>query len=705
MGDEDFFSGFDFDDNTLEELELNAIASTQLQKKWQPPKKLAEDSDEDVIVLDQPPVAHNVALRQGRPSAHLTPNTEAAYASADAELEGEWAKAAHLKGKAPGNQDLEKRIAELEAEQIKLRNSEQEARATALARQGEIAIVRANYEKANKDFERKMDSMRQAHAEELAKHKSQLEASKKEQEKMTINNRFLQHDLEQESHKPKRMPTKVQPRITKRTGTGDGFNDAEVAKSPPKRERRRESPPKQSAKRQRTDSPGAAINVPPSLPLHFSEPEPDPFIPNLLSESTSLEELCTQHLPSDLKGPSLGSILLMFLSAAPSLVQVSRKILTLWTQSLQERYFSPISPLTSLLRTAFSSMTSSVVASLLEDTLPVLTRCINLVAIPLGRAALHPSTGLDLLHISELHDRIPTTSIFTLLLSLCEACVLDNTLQEFWRRLDIHFILLMLTKAQPIEQITTAITLLSNSIIEDESSSTFGPISADETLQAKQESGLIIRLTSLLFEVPIQSTLIPTQAEPSPLQIAKLHYSVLALFHRMCLTRYGRALLKRDPIFLGRVVKFLSTTLNEIYTFSDFESASLHTVLSDGVNLSVKIIYFLLFHEAASAETSVPEEEEQLALDTTRKLSTIHGGYHKFLLSMTRVAFTEDDGFFESEIHDEVSELAHKILDLTLSPEEGEHVASAVATPKASGKHAVRGIVNIDNDEDETMDG
>ena len=98
--------------------------------------------------------------------AVLDPETEAAFAAADAELgahESEpWAHAPHLAPKADNGievSSLQARIAELEAEQARLRQAEQEARNAALAKQGEIAIVRANQEKATKEYERRIAVM------------------------------------------------------------------------------------------------------------------------------------------------------------------------------------------------------------------------------------------------------------------------------------------------------------------------------------------------------------------------------------------------------------------------------------------------------------------------------------------------------------------------------------------------------------------
>jgi hypothetical protein len=65
------------------------------------------------------------------------------------------------------------------------------------------------------------------------------------------------------------------------------------------------------------------------------------------------------------------------------------------------------------------------------------------------------------------------------------------------------------------------------------------------------------------------------------------------------------------------------------------------------------------------------------------KLHAVHGGYHKFLVSLTRVAFSEQM-VFEAGIEDEVAEAAHGILDNVLGPEDGEAIMSAIETPRGT---------------------
>ena len=77
------------------------------------------------------------------------------------------------------------------------------------------------------------------------------------------------------------------------------------------------------------------------------------------------------------------------------------------------------------------------------------------------------------------------------------------------------------------------------------------------------------------------------------------------------------------------------------------------------------------------------------SIDLTSKLEVERGGYHAFLISMSRVAFSEQL-VFEAGIEMEVIEAAHDILDNVLSPEEGEAIVKAVETPRGTRSTSTR---------------
>ena len=736
-----------------------------------PPSSDYGFDDEDVIDLDEPSmvIQSTSALPtrgrvepSARPATHparyeskaaLDPETEAAFAAADAELGALrpelWDSAPHLQPKASDGIDvssLQARVAELEAEQAQLRQAEQEARDAALAKQGEIAIVRANQEKATKEYERRIAVMQKLHADEAAKQKAELEAGRKEREKMETDNRFLQHDLAQEAERAKRLtgPGKARaapggteragetPRKSKRAVTsGDGFEDEEVVRlvSPSKskeKDKSREQTPKVGAKRKRIaqDSPVPVLSFtqPPSQSVREESGEQlqtssesqvgaavvakedgrYEFMQQMLNHcpyeghGRSVETLMKHAFPSS-PARSLSSILLDGFSShnttqGESLpVKLSRVLLKLWKRCLDEEYYPPIYLLLDMIRFALYYELSLTIAQLVEEAVPLCIKSIDVVAVPIARASKTPSfTASDQFKTSEqVAEHIDVDEILDFLHHLCGAASLSaERIETFWQNMEFTFTLLMLNKALPISQIITTLQILSTSVLP----MTFGPICHQDIegqaeRQARQERDTIDRLMSLLLEM-----LEVPKDEPAytDQEITKLRIGILNVLKALCLTDHGGLLLAQHRSAIGRLIRFLDGQVNQLYTTrpslsleyppepnssrNDEESSQPihppHALLTTTVNTTVRLLYHLL-------------RTHDSTINFGQKMSVIKGGYHRFIVSMTRIAFAEQI-VFEAGIEDEVVEAAHSILDNILSPEEGEAIVKAVEMPRGT---------------------
>ncbi|KAK3715760.1 hypothetical protein LTR37_006985 [Vermiconidia calcicola] len=709
----------------------------------EPPSSDYGFDDEDVIDLDEPSMAIQATSAlptrgrteppppvparnaQSRAKPPLDPETEAAFAAADAELGAQvpeqWKHAPHLQPRADENGDvsaLQARLAELETEQARLRQSEQEARDAALSKEGEIAIVRANQEKATKEYERRLAVMQKLHADEAAKQKAELEAQRKEREKMETDNRFLQHDLAQEAERAERLtgPGKARaaptgrvetPRKNKRTGLGDGFDDDEVRMvSPSKsREKSREQTPKVGAKRKRPaqDSPVA--------PLSFSRPVAEEsveqqqgvvekvvvqddgryaFMQRMMNHrpyeghERTVEALTKHAFPSD-KERSLNSLFLDDIAfpvrssetSLPS--KLSLIMLKLWRRCLEEKYFKPIYLLLDMVRFALRLELSETVVQLLGQAVPICVRTIDLVAIPIARASLYASYASSTEYLSMQTDvaaHIDVDEMLDFLKQLCDAASLSaQYIEPFWRHVEFTSMLGMLNKAQPISQITTALQILSTSNL----TTTFGPICQIDDddgaqRQLKQERDTIERLTSLLFDMPEAPRDEPAYTNR---EIYELRIEVLGVLKALCLNEHGGLLLSQYRTAIGRLIRFLDGQVCKLYDTRPSlgltpisNERSIHSLLIETVNTTVRLVYHLL--------RTHPE-----SINLQQRLSAVKGGYHKFLISMTRIAFS-DRLVLEEGLNEEVVEAAHQILDSVLSPEEGEAVVKAVETPRGT---------------------
>lgn len=308
--DDDIFDDvIDLDDlpaDALDEIEERAIASTQ-HNNTRYLDELGGVEDDDVIDLNyhgQPQVQQFVppqqsyqqdevsAREQWRQQRYNGPPQQKAnqsyeswhdvtYSQAPQAGPGRSTAQGQVQQQESGQQNhvdvtaLQARIAELERQQAVLQKTAEDARAQYLSKAGEISIVRANHDKASKEYERRLTVMQQLHSEEVTKQKAELDRTKRDKDKVETDNRFLQHDLAQEAEKAKSMKRslamrpgtasrpvqdikdttpKSTPKNDKMVATfRDGFDDDEVqVVSPTKaKEKTKVTTPKR-AKRKRT---------------------------------------------------------------------------------------------------------------------------------------------------------------------------------------------------------------------------------------------------------------------------------------------------------------------------------------------------------------------------------------------------------------------------------------------------------------------
>lgn len=706
----------------------------------EPPSSDYGLDDEEVIDLDEPSMviqpASGLAHRpypaqDSQADEELEPSTAAAFAAADAELGsqtfGRWPRAPPTKSQPPQGSSmdvsaLQARIAELEAEQARLKRAEQQAREEARQKQGEISIVRSNQEKLTRQYESRISVMQKLHADEASKQKSELEAQRKEREKMETDNRFLHHDLAQEADRAKRVNGTAKsrvgtqmgtPRKNKRTGLGDGFDDDEVRLMSPSRskDKTRDSTPKVGAKRKRTanDSPVTALSFNQQRPLTIRHESSEQ---TTLSESAPAEvvvaekdgrydymQLLLNHRPCEGHArtveslakysfpshpdQSLSSIFLDKMTYAADDVderelplKVAQILLDLWkrcTEDFSLQTFAPFYLILDMLRFVLRTELAATTSHLVEEAIPLCVRSIEQISVPITKAATNPhfASQIDRKFINELADLIDVDEVLDFLLDVCQAATLSPPrIETFWQRMDHSWILNLLHKSLPASQITTMLKILKTSAFP----STFGVISPDNPeKQAEQERQIVERLTNMLFEVPTPWAGGGHEEEPpyTEAELTELRILVLEVFYEMCQSAHSGLLLAQHRSLIGRLVRFLNLQINRLYLVTSFsDEDETHALQIRSINLSVRILYHIL--------SSHGDE-----FDVVPKLRIVLGGYHKFLISMTRVAFS-DCLVFEKGIEEVVMEAAHGILDYVLGPEEGEMVMRAVETPRGS---------------------
>lgn len=568
--------------------------------------------------------------------------------------------------------------------------------------------------------------MQKLHAEEAARQRAEIEAARKDCETVETNNRFLEHDLRQEAERAKRLkgPTvagtsvrgspATTPKKTRSMPHMDGFDDHEiVAISPSKSKKNAETPTRAGNKRKRPIQGSPAS----PLPLHFSQPPtsaraerpqeqdiimqaaPEPIV-HQAQDITTMQrvlnhapftghartiEAFAQHSFRSESEKAISSLFLDRMSLPitieeekqPMSLRVCRAMLELWARCLEEQHYPFLYLVLDMINFIAELETPAFWVSLIDDFVPLATKTIDLVAVPLAKASTSRASdaAVDKDAQAKLEDELCVDSILSMFHRLAiSASLKPETIRMLWQKMEFDFVLLMLNKAQPLSQIIQVLQMFASSVLPE----SFGNIDRNEEKQPGWESGTIDRITSLLFDIPE----LPEDEEPyEGREIASLRLEILSALGAIALQKHGSTALAQHRNAIGRLIRFLDLQVTSLYSISrppceetDGPDPSFHKLTVTSVNQTTRLLYQLLHNHAD-------------IINLREKLAVIHGGHHKFLVAFTRLAFSEQL-VFEAGIEEEVVDAAHEILDAVLSPEEGEAVIKAVETPR--GTHGTR---------------
>ncbi|KAF2193101.1 hypothetical protein K469DRAFT_619659 [Zopfia rhizophila CBS 207.26] len=604
------------------------------------------------------------------------------------------------------------RIRKLEQEKARLNRDLQGERSKILSKSGEADTVRRRLESATKEHERKMAVAQQAHNEQIAKQNVELEKMRRDREQAQTNNMFLEYDLAREADRTKKIkkiagnkarPVNMSPSRTPKRQKSlpfrDGFDDEDIIMASPTkaREKPKVATPKQASKRKRPVTEQSPIPA-----LQLSEPRgrlraPDPpaltdtkldpalleklrkqdhrfeLLQRLVNHRSSngqdrVLEALTQHAFPSQPGKKLSALVYDAISgctfeenAHELALNFCHCFLSLWDRCLEEKYYSPIYLLLDAVQFILAWEPSSTAVALMERIVPLILASVDLVAIPIAKAA----TDKD--HIPfrnspaqlKINSEIDVVECLDLLYVIASSSVTSSEpTTRFWQKMPVDFTLMMLMKVQPLPQIMLMLRILSTSSL----ATTIGaivPADSAPDQQAKREIDTIERLTLLLFEtpepLPHQEINEQQQIPYSPKQIWDLRIQVLTVLTIFSVSPHGSSRLASHRNCLARLIRHLDFSISSLYTAPI--STPIHKLAVASVNMTMKLIYHLM--------TSNPQ------IDIKEKLDAVQGGSHKYLVALTRLAFSEGL-VLEQGIDEEVVDAAHAVLDEGLSPEEGE---------------------------------
>ncbi|KAJ9636805.1 hypothetical protein H2199_007799 [Coniosporium tulheliwenetii] len=600
-----------------------------------------------------------------------------------------------FEGEEPGDQGgdqidvsaLQAQIDELERDRVNLLKRLQDAQSTVQAQAGEIAIIRRNQDKANKEHERRLSVQQKLHADTLAKQKAELEAAKKDREKVETDNRFLEHDLVQEAKRAKQAARAVRdgganartraarqgspattPKKARPVPFGDGFDDDDIVMTEgldSKGGRKR----KRAGTEQGFASPSQSLSFSEAAPLPMEEPTEAQGIENVLDVAPHLSkederfefiQRFFNHRPyaghdrtfeafTKLAFPSTPTKTLssFVLDELPSL---SRKD----TEDFPHAFFYL---LIDALQFILAHEPLDLAVALISKIVPLALQTADLVAVPIGRAATTPHRPfpktISSPSKSEIGAQISVHDCLALVQTVAMSCILDlPALTRFWQHMQYDFILVLLLPAQPLLEITLMLELLATSALD----ATFGAIWPGDLFnpdrQSKAENETLDKVTALLFEVPFA----PRDGEPwTPTELMGLRLEALGVLAALCRTEHGSSLLRQNRNAIGLLVRFLNDTIDALYAYHP----ALHTLQSRAVNRSMRILHHLLTTSPSSPNNN-----------TTTDPSPSHSGACSSAQRSSRNCACEPY-VLEAGIEEGVMDMAHQILDEFLSPEEG----------------------------------
>ncbi|KAJ6787880.1 hypothetical protein PWT90_10992 [Aphanocladium album] len=625
----------------------------------------------------------------------------------------------------------------LTALQIRIRALEYDLNAA----RGEASIIRANSVKAQREFDAQVAQLKRANADQLDKHNRAVEAAVAAERSANTELQFLQQDMKEVSDRARRkdggsgsgpagnIATTPKKAGGRSWGIADGFDEMDVAMSPSKGRGKgrtagsvaanvgERTPSKGKRKRPLMDSPVAALEIdtadiimgddkpelsqssqphitvaPPAAPYEFLQLVLDHG--SFHQQPPTFDILSRFSFPSDTASASLASKIFERLplmgnphQSMQLQVDFAEIVILLWSRCFEEQYWAPIKYLMPLLSFTFQLHVTSVAPLVARSLVPIAQSTICLVADALQSRSPDGSFA-NQQEYKYYEEHIDTVEAMSLLHMCALACAtshddvqngLEHGLASFWKLMSLDMVLILLSPKQRFHDIVNMLDLLSTSSLPE----SIGPITEEKDPQLVARI-IIERVSARLIEGPrsphtqVQKKTIRATALRTLIAFARYPFGALQLaIHDNALPRLMTCLstsideLYDQPISSALLPDAPSPADEDGYSGSSL-SASKITDASATVELSRIISQCVLLIHALVTDPYTAD-----AADMSRKLSVFHGGSQRQLLALGRLTFAEEDLIMEAGIDSEIVEAAHELLELAVSPDEGEVVSEA----------------------------
>ncbi|PWW73947.1 hypothetical protein C7212DRAFT_365446 [Tuber magnatum] len=543
------------------------------------------------------------------------------------------------------NTRLESELANLkvkqEAELISLRQ----------VKDGETSIVRSNLAKEKKEHARVITSLTNQHQANTDKLNAQIAEKENEINRLKTTHAFLEKenaDYEKQMRSSKKVVISSgrvgrSPVTTPRKGKGmqhcDGFDDDEImiGGSPSMMAGRRT--PTKGVKRKRT------AHDSPIIPLPFSQPRrtsasftevQEQVVDEALLERMFLEDDRFDVCPTEVSVGSLNAESLTVEVFAGVICKAALNPFLLPDISADNDQFGPLMFLLDLLQFSVNWDQGGKCHWFCEEAVELIQRTVDINAIPTFQK-----------NYSKIEKDVDITSCLELLESIALGMVGNEIhVRRFWHCVRSDFPLILLSPTQPIEHIHRMASILCTSV----TSQSFGPRGSNEMAQRQNESNLLASITRVLSDTPGSTT-----GEPrwDRVEAVELRKEIVQFLGTVAGVKLGIEALAQHQVVLPRLSKRIAEELEEVYEWKYGADRS-----SQFLNSAVRLLHAIITTNAQ---------------DAIVKLSGSTS--YKHIASMTRMAFS-DGVLQESGIEETVMYLAHEILEVMVTPHEGENLWS-----------------------------
>lgn len=418
------------------------------------------------------------------------------------------------------------------------------------------------------------------------------------------------------------------------------------------------------------------------------------------------------------------------------LIDFCDMIIDLWDQCLREKYYEPVFDLVSLITFILQLNTISVAPYIASTLIPVAHTTIFLLAVPRFESQdgdLSTTADETVQHLTMNIDTEGTLQLMYLVALGCiDSYLLDpeNPLnlgpardppqRLYWKLMQIDFVLAMLSPKQPRDEFLGMLSLLCTSCLPD----SIGPITGEPGRNPVFVAQALVERVSKIMHVPQQGAPPGDTSGSFGHKSCIIRLAALRALMAFAQSPLGAKQLALSDVAIPRLVSVLCGAIDALYDMdvpvelfqpeseeedrpetptpkavdqgeSPDEAKEMQGVSTDDADADADadaedaeapplddslepsptaLLYTLVSSAILLLHTLVTDPLTLAHTDMRAKLSTSHGAPQKYLLTLSRLNYAEEDMVLEAGIDPGTFDRANDLLDLAITPDEAEGV-------------------------------